>query len=187
MLLSLTLGAILAALVAGTAQEAEATFPGTNGKLVFISTRTTGTGVDNPTGDNEIFTINPDGTGLKQLTVNTVDDREPVLSPDGKKVAYTSQGDPTTNPGGDYEVYLMNASDGKGKKTLSNNGSVYDYGPAFSPDGTKVVYLSSGVQASNSQGDLEVYRMNILDGSGKKNLTNDAGYDYNPDWGVQAM
>ena len=113
MLLSLTLGAILAALVAGTAQEAEATFPGTNGMLVFISTRTTGTGVDNPTGDNEIFTINPDGT--------------------------------------------------------------------------KVVYLSSGVQASNSQGDLEVYRMNILDGSGKKNLTNDAGYDYNPDWGVQAM
>ena len=113
MLLSLALGAILAALVAGTAREAEATFPGTNGMLVFISTRTTGTGVDNPTGDNEIFTINPDGT--------------------------------------------------------------------------KVVYLSSGVQASNSQGDLEVYRMNILDGSGKKNLTNDAGYDYNPDWGVQGM
>jgi len=29
--------------------------------------------------------------------------------------------------------------------------------------------------------------MNILDGSGKKNLTNDAGYYYNPDWGVQGM
>lgn len=42
MLLSLALGAILEALVAGTAREAEATFPGTNGKLVFISTRTTG-------------------------------------------------------------------------------------------------------------------------------------------------
>jgi len=41
-LLSLALGAILEALVAVTAREAEATFPGTNGKLVFISTRTTG-------------------------------------------------------------------------------------------------------------------------------------------------
>ena len=161
--------------------------PGANGKLVFISTRTTGSGVDNPTGDNEIFTINPDGTGLKQLTVNTVDDREPVLSPDGKMVAYTSQGDPTTNPGGDYEVYLMNASDRSDKKNLSNNVNVTDGAPVFSPDGTKIAYTSDGDSTSNQEGDSEVYRVNILDGSGKKNLTNDAGYDYNPDWGVQGM
>ena len=31
--------------------------------------------------------------------------------------------------------------------------------------------------------------MNALDGTGKKNLTNNGGgvYDYSPDWGVQAM
>ena len=102
--MSLALGAVLAALVtlmAAPAREAEATFPGTNGKIVFISQRTTGTGVDNPTGDSEIFTIGPDGTGLKQLTNNTKDDREPTFSPDGQKIAYTSQGDQTSNPGGD--------------------------------------------------------------------------------------
>ncbi len=102
-LVSLALGAVLAALVAlmaAPAREAEATFPGTNGKIVFISKRTTGTGVDNPTGDSEIFTINPDGTGLKQLTTNTGDDREPTLSPDGQKIAYTSQGDPDLEPRG---------------------------------------------------------------------------------------
>ncbi|MBA2713912.1 MAG: hypothetical protein H0U55_10235 [Rubrobacteraceae bacterium] len=60
MLLLLALGAILAALVAGTAQQAEAAF---TEKIVFVSTRTTGTGVDNPTGDYEIFKMNPDGTG----------------------------------------------------------------------------------------------------------------------------
>ena len=130
-----------------------------------------------------------DGSDKKNLTNNTsVSDSTPAFSPDGQKIAYASNGVQASNSQGDTEVYLMDATDGKGKKNLSNNGSgVYDYYPAFSPDGTKVAYLSSGVQASNSQGDLEVYRMNILDGSGKKNLTNDAGYDYNPDWGVQGM
>jgi hypothetical protein len=33
--------------------------------------------MDNPTGDQEIFTMSKDGTGLKQLTFNTADDRGP--------------------------------------------------------------------------------------------------------------
>ena len=113
-LLALVLGVILAALtaLAGTAQEAEATFPGTNGRIAFYSERTTGTGVDNPTGDQEIFTIRPDGTGLKQLTHNTVDDSTPVFSPDGKKIAYESTGDTASNPEGDTEIYVLNALDG---------------------------------------------------------------------------
>jgi len=131
-----------------------------------------------------------DGSGQKNLSNsgNGVGDYDPAFSPEGARVAYASNGVQASNSQGDREVYVMSALDGTGKKNLSNNGSgVGDYYPAFSPDGTKVVYLSSGVQASNSQGDLEVYRMIILDGSGKNNLTNDAGYDYNPDWGVQGM
>jgi len=49
LLLALALGAILAtlvALLAGTAREAQATFPGTNARIAFDSNRTTGTGVD---------------------------------------------------------------------------------------------------------------------------------------------
>jgi Tol biopolymer transport system component len=122
LLLALALGAILAtlvALLAGTAREAQATFPGTNARIAFDSNRTTGTGVDNPTGDSEIFTIKPDGTGLKQLTHNTVDDSFPVFSPDGTKIAYDSEV-------GDFEVYLMNAADGSGQTNLTNNGSGVD-------------------------------------------------------------
>ena len=117
--------------------------------------------------------MNPDGTGLRQLTFNTVDDHEPALSPDGKKIAYESQGNQTSNPEGDQEIYVMNTLDGTGKKNLTNNGSgVNDFAPVFSPDGRKVAYESCGNQTSNPEGDNEIYRMNALDGSGKKNLSN---------------
>lgn len=64
-------------------RSADATLPGVNGKIAFQSDRTTGPNVHNPTGDFEIFTINPDGTGLAQITDNTFDDTDPAFSPDG--------------------------------------------------------------------------------------------------------
>ena len=171
-LLALVLGAALAVLVAlaGTAQQADAAF---TEKVVFASDRTTGTGVNNPTGDSEIFKMNADGTGVRQLTTNKVTDFGPVLSPDKTKVAYNSLGIQTSNPEGEYEVYVMNASDGTAKKNLTNNrANVYDYYPLFSPGGKKIAYTSYGKRASNPEGDTEVYLMSTLDGSGQKNLTN---------------
>jgi Tol biopolymer transport system component len=177
-LLSLALGAALAATVAlaGTAREAEATFPGTNARIAFDSTRTSGTGVDNPTGDYEIFTIKPDGTGLKQITHNTTGDVAPAFSPDGTKIAYYSVGDPISNPEGDTEIYRMNTLEGTGKKNLTSDDA-NDSHPDFSPDGQKIAYQSWGAQNSNPEGDFEVYRMNFFDGSAQTNLTNDLATD----------
>ena len=172
MLLSLAVGVTLSAVVAlaGTAQQAQAAF---TEKVVFASDRTTGAGVNNPTGDLEIFRMNRDGMGLRQLTANKAEDFGPILSPDGTKVAYVSYGVQTSNPEGDNEVYVMNVLDGTGKKNLTHNGlDVYDYYPAFSPGGAKIAYQSNGIQPSNPEGDYEVYRMNTLDGTGKKNLSN---------------
>src|SRR5215210_3367768 len=74
-------------------KPAEAAFPGKNGKIAFMSDRTTGAGVDNPTGDLEIFTINLDGTGLTQLTFNTADDGLVEWARSGKKIVFVSYRD----------------------------------------------------------------------------------------------
>jgi Tol biopolymer transport system component len=144
-------------------------------KIVFASDRTTGKGVDNPEGDLEIFSMNPDRTGLKQLTKNAmVSDAQPVLSSDGKKIVYTSFGEQASNPEGDQEVFSMDAADGKNQKNLTNNAAgINDFAPDYSPDSKKIAYTSSGgPQTSNPEGDQEVYRMDAADGKNKKNLTN---------------
>ncbi len=105
------------AALASTARQAEAAL---TEKVLFASNRTTGTGVNNTTGDFEIFKMNPDGTGVRQLTL-----RRTTLgphSPDGKKIAYTSLGVQASNPEDDQEAYVMNASDGAARKNLTNNG-----------------------------------------------------------------
>src|SRR5918994_1471593 len=181
-LLSLAVGVSLSAAVAlaGTAPRAEAAF---TEKIVFISNRTTGTGVNNPTGDLEIFRMNPDGTGLKQLTFNQATDAMPTLSPDGTKIVYETSGVQASNPEGDGEVYVMNALDGTSKRNLSNNGGgISEVNPIFSPGGQKVAYTSQGQQTSNPEADQEIYAMNALDGTGQRNLSNNGSniHDYLP-------
>ena len=58
-----------------------ATVPGEPGLLVLSSTNT-------ETGESDLFSIRSDGTGLTQITDNPAAEREPVLSPRGRHVAY---------------------------------------------------------------------------------------------------
>jgi Tol biopolymer transport system component len=53
--------------------------------------------------DFEIFVMNPDGTGLRNLTHNERNDRQPTWSPDGKALAFS------TNRALNYEIYVINA------------------------------------------------------------------------------
>ncbi len=100
-------------------------------------------------------------------------------SPDGARLAFLSGRD------GNAEIYSMKA-DGSDVRRLTNSAidnpattsinESEDTSPAYSPDGTKIVFESA------RSGDYEVYTMNAADGSGLTRLTNSPGFDGRCDW-----
>jgi WD40 repeat protein/PASTA domain-containing protein len=60
--------------------------------------------------------MNADGTGLVNLTNDPSSDSDPTWSPDGTKIAFTTNRGPT----GDNEVFVMNA-DGSNQQNLTNS------------------------------------------------------------------
>jgi Tol biopolymer transport system component len=136
--------ALATSLLVQSARPAEAAFPGANGKIVFASNQLMAT---NPTGDSEIFAMNPNGTGLKQLTFNTAYDRDPVLSKDGKRIAFESLRDGNNH----WEIYKMDA-DGSNQTRLTYN-TTHDELPSWSPDGKRIAFQS------DRDGNWEIYRM----------------------------
>lgn len=80
----------------------------------------------------DIYSANPDGSGVKRLTDNPKYDAEPVVSPDGKQIVFGSQ------RADDFDVYIMN-DDGTDVRRLTDRTG-YDGGPWFSPDGKMIAW-----------------------------------------------
>jgi Tol biopolymer transport system component len=129
------------------------------GRIAFVSNRA---------GNDEIYVMNADGTGLIRLTNNAAADEAPAWSPDGAKIAFVS------HRAGNDEIYVVNANGSGGLVRLTNNAAA-DGAPAWSPDGTKIAFVSD--RAGNS----EIYSMKP-DGSGVTRLTNNAAADGAPAW-----
>lgn len=83
----------------------------------------------------DIFMADLDGKIVKQLTKSSGYDAEATLSPDGKKMIYTSVKD------GDIELYIMDLKSGKEQRITNSLG--YDGGAWFSPDGKKIIWRAS--------------------------------------------
>jgi TolB protein len=123
---SLSGSATLFLAVLFTGASAQATFPGENGRIIFSA---------NPTGSVQIYAINPDGTGMVQITnlpATTATGLLPIFSPDGRRILLT-YAPGSANP----NLYVINV-DGTGLMQLTFDG--LSTAGRWSPDGTRIVF-----------------------------------------------
>ena len=90
----------------------------------------------------EIFVMNADGSGLRQVTRLDGASFAPFFTPDGTRIIFSSN---HHNPKGrDFELWLVGV-DGTGLERVTWNPT-FDGFPMFSPDGTKLVFASNRFQ-----------------------------------------
>ncbi len=102
-------------------------------KISFISQRY---------GNNDIYIMNPDGTGETKLTAGPPNHDWVSWSPDSKKIAFSSDRD------GNREIYIMNA-DGTSQTRMTDNPAD-DWNPIWSPDGNKIAFIYAYSWSSNN-------------------------------------
>jgi TolB protein len=89
----------------------------------------------------QLFVINADGTGERQLTDNEGVNWGPYWHPDGKHIIYSGadHSNPMLRP--NYDLWLMNVDTGEKKRITYAPGA--DVLPVFSPDGKKMMWTST--------------------------------------------
>ena len=84
--------------------------------------------------NSQIYIINSDGTGLRQLTSSNSIDTEPVWSPDGTLIYFTS------NRGGGPQIYSTSVGGGEVRRlTFERN---YNVSPKISYDGKLLTFIT---------------------------------------------
>jgi TolB protein len=120
-------------------------------------------------GNYDIYSIRPDGSGLRRLTRSPAFDADAHFSPNGKSIVFGS--DRT----GNADVFVMRRN-GTGVRRITRCPS-FDAYPVSSSDGRSLAFVSERDGGVN-----DVFRMR-LDGTHVRKLTNSPDtHEFEPDW-----
>jgi TolB protein len=124
---------------------------------------------------SDISVMDADGMNNDLLTNNTRIDFSPAWSPDGKKIAFSSQ--PKLGLSEIKSIFIMNA-DGSNLMKLTQNDNWSALYPTWSPDGSQIAFVSDKDAPFK---EFELYVMN-LDGSNITRITDNLSIVIQPDW-----
>ena len=175
-------GKIIKKLTETPGYDAEATVNFKTGRIVYTSMAS---------GDPELWIMNPDGSGKRQITRSVGYDGGAVLSRDGKKIVWRAKHQTTPEEIAKYqellkkdlfwpmkmELFLADA-DGRNVRQVTNFGCA-SFAPTFTPDGRKILFASNK-HACDSH-NFELYLVN-LDGSGLEQVTHFGGFTSFPEF-----
>lgn len=101
-------------------------------------------------GRLEIFVMNADGTGIRQVTANGASNFAPFFHPDGKRIIFASN---QKEGSGTFHLYLI-SDDGTGLEQVTVTGGFNSF-PMFSPDGKKLVWVSD--RNAKERGEFNIF------------------------------
>jgi len=116
---------------------------------------------------SSLFVSNADGNGEQKVTEGSLD-YDPVWSPDGQWIVFTSERD------GSADLYRMRP-DGSGVEPLTDDPA-YDDQAAFSPDGSRIAFVTT-----RAGGRANLWTLDLRTGQATP-LTSGEGGDFRPSW-----